>query len=376
MNPRVLVVDDEPAARDSLARALRQFDRKIEVLEAGSADEAWRTLGEQSVDVVLLDVAMPGRSGFDLLEQMAEARLLEAIPVVLVTGAGSDALRRRALDIGAADLLNKPVERADLFARLRNVLKMKSITDSLRRHEDELELLVAQKIAEIEHSRAALVVRLAKIAELHDDSTGNHVVRVGCYAEETAREMGLDAEFRKNILLSSPLHDLGKVAIPDAILLKSGPLSDEEWQVMRTHCELGARMLQEEPSLLRKVISSRPYFPVAQEHPDAVLAMASRIAGCHHEKWDGSGYPRGLKGEKIPLEARIVAVVDAFDALTTPRRYRKAVADDVALEILMADQGRHFDADVFDAFVSCFPRIKANRRALLESERGGLEQEA
>jgi HD-GYP domain-containing protein (c-di-GMP phosphodiesterase class II) len=199
---------------------------------------------------------------------------------------------------------------------------------------------------------------------MRDEVTGNHVVRVGCYAMEVAKQLGLDSGFRDLLLLSSPLHDIGKLAIPDDILRKPGPLTPDEWAVMHTHCELGARMLEEEPHLLRKVIGSGRYGFSGEVRPDPVLAMAARIALCHHERWDGKGYPRKLAREKIPLEARIVAVVDAFDALTTPRSYRKEVGDNVALQILMADQGSQFDPAVFDAFVECFPRVKAIRRAL------------
>lgn len=364
MSVTLLLVDDESNVTAALTRELRDLRGGWQVLAAACVSDAWRLLQSETVDIVVLDVSMPGRSGFDLLQDMADQGLLESIPVVMLTGEGDDELKRRAIEIGAADLLCKPAETIDLVVRIDNMLKLKAATDELRRHQAELEDLVAERTVKLERSRSSLIIRLAMIAEMRDSDTGNHIVRVGCYAEEIARQMGLEPEFRKLILLSSPMHDIGKIAISDAILLKRGPLTAEEWVVMRTHCELGATMLQEEPRLVAQVVRYGHFKAGNDARDDEVLSMAARIALCHHERWDGKGYPRGLREDEIPLEARIVAVADAFDALTTPRPYRAPVQEHTALEILMADQGSHFDHAVFDAFTECFPRIRAIRRSL------------
>jgi putative two-component system response regulator len=372
----ILLVDDEPSVTIALSRQLHRFKQDWQVLEIWSASGAWLIIHERPVDLLVLDVAMPVRSGFDLLEDMAAGELLESIPVVMLTGHGDSSLKRRALELGASELLDKPVETIDLVARISNVLKLKGAMDRLKTHQAELEGLVAERTLNLEWSRMSIAVRLAKIAEMRDEDTGNHVVRVGYFAEEIARTLGLDSAFRSQILLAAPMHDIGKLAIPDAILLKRGVLTTEEWAVMRTHCELGAKMLQAEPRMpTTSMANSRSTLP-GEPPEDTVLFMAAGIALNHHEKWNGEGYPLRLKRDEIPIESRIVAVADVFDALTTNRPYRTPMDESTALEMMMPNGGKHFDQEVLNAFFACFPKISEMRRSLLDPEGAAFREAA
>jgi putative two-component system response regulator len=358
----ILVVDDGLQETRRLSPALRKQRMGLDVVQSTSVDEAWSVLRHRPIDVVLLDVSSCENSGLRLLQLMADQGMLTEVPVVILAGEADEVARRTALDLGAGEIVGKPVDLGDLVARIKSVLK--ATRHAGKACGGEVEELVAARTAELERSRLALVIRLAKIAEMRDESTGNHVVRVGCYAEEVAAHLGMDCEYRKRILLSSPMHDLGKLFVPEEILRKPSALTRDEWDIMREHCEHGARMLHEEEHILTKVMSRGKHFADREYGPDPILAMAAGIALNHHERWDGQGYPRRVHGENIPLEARIVSLADAFDALTTVRPYRSAVPESVALEVMMADQGTQFDPAVFDAFVECFPRIQAIRRAL------------
>ena len=211
----------------------------------------------------------------------------------------------------------------------------------------------------------SIVCRLGMAAEFRDEDTGNHVIRVGCYGRAVAAAMGMPQSFLEMLLLAAPLHDIGKIGIPDSVLLKAGPLDDEEWTIMQRHCEIGERILREQS---KAVVPLFDWYSVelqsmidAWENHDPVLDMAASVALTHHEKWDGGGYPQKLSGEAIPLESRIVAIADVFDALTSNRPYRPARPEEEALTIIEATVGSHFDPRVHAAFLRSLPEIRAIR---------------
>ena len=276
-----------------------------------------------------------------------------------LAGVGAAELRRRALDLGATDLLTKPFEAEEAIARLRSALRLKSYQDHVKSQQERLEQKVAQRTAELADSRLDILWRLGKAAEFRDEATGHHVLRVACYSRLLGEALGLAPEQVEPLFLASPLHDLGKLGIPDHILSKPGTLSPAEWAVMQRHCEIGARILRQPPKLMKTLLVWRG---VTADHAaarvtDPLLEVAATIALAHHERWDGTGYPAGLRGNAIPLPARIVAVADAYDALRSDRPYRPALPAAQAQEVFAQEAGTHFDPDIYAAFVSCAERF-------------------
>jgi putative two-component system response regulator len=327
---------------------------------AKSAKEALELIASESPDAVVTDVFMEGATGFDLLSQIRADEDTASIPVIVVTGSREQGLKKEALGLGATDLLTKPVNREELIARLRNVLRLKEYQDQIKAHNAELEQRVEERTRQLSASRIEVILRLAKAAEFRDEETGNHVIRVGCYCRAIARTMGLDDEFVDRLFLASPLHDIGKIGIPDAVLLKPGKLTPDEWEIMKRHCEIGEQILRENSKVMSAFMEWGPDVASLRwigGHP--LMHMASSIAMTHHEKWDGSGYPRGLSGEEIPLESRIVAIADVFDALRSVRPYKPAFEEEKALEIIREGSGKHFDPRVVEAFLSCLDDIRA-----------------
>ena len=244
-------------------------------------------------------------------------------------------------------------------------MQTKTYQDDLRAMNEMLAEKVQRQNVDLAQSRMSVVCRLGMAAEFRDEDTGNHVIRVGCYSRAIAAAMGMPRSFLEMLLLAAPLHDIGKIGIPDSVLLKPGPLTDEEWAVMQRHCEIGECILREQSKVVVPLFDWYAVEPPAMketlENRDPVLEMAASIALTHHEKWDGGGYPRGLQGEAIPLESRIVAVADVFDALTSNRPYRPARPEEEALTIMEATVGSHFDPRVHAAFFRSLPEIRAIR---------------
>jgi len=351
MKSKILFVDDEPRFLAALDRVLHSQQSIWEMKFARSVDEALEALRENDFDAVISDINMPEKDGFQLLDTLAASASTQDIPVVILTGAGDHNLKRQALTRGATDLLNKPVEPEDLLARLHSVLRLKSFQDQLKNHSRLLEEKVQERAAALEATRLDILLRLGKAAEYRDEETGNHILRVGCTCRTLAEELDMTPEFVELIFLASPLHDIGKIGIPDKILLKPGKLTASERNIMEQHCAIGLDILQQEPSGMKAFLNwgrKNGSEPPVLENP--ILAMASTIALSHHEKWDGSGYPRGLKGEEIPLAGRIVAVADVYDALRSERPYKPAYSEVKTLAIMAEQTGRHFDPMVFSAF--------------------------
>ncbi|MCH7563268.1 MAG: HD domain-containing protein [Gemmatimonadetes bacterium] len=282
-------------------------------------------------DLVLLDLHMPGMDGFQVMEALQGlVPEGEYVPFVVLTGDLDPEIRARALSSGAKDFLAKPYEYNEVLLRIRNLLETRMLHQQLREHNDLLEEKVRERTKDLEETRTELLRHLAMAAEYRDDVTGRHAERVGVLSALLARRLGLSEEVVRLIRYAAPLHDVGKIGIPDSILMKSGPLSKAEFEVMKSHTHIGARIL------------AGGRFPL--------LELAGEIALTHHERWDGKGYT-GMAGERIPLVGRIVAVADVFDSLSHERPYKPACDLEEAMGIIEGGRGSHFDPRVVDAFV-------------------------
>ncbi len=375
MTPRILFVDDERQVLDGLRRLLEPYRRQWDLRFASVPEVAWEELHNAPVDVAVLDVCMPGTSGLELLQRMQDHPATRGVAVIMLTGLEDRTLKRQALELGAADLLNKPVQREDLVARLQSVLRFKAAQDALRRANAELEEKVQKRTRQLAQSRLDIIWRLGSLAEYRHAETGQHVVRVGYYSRLIAEAMGLDVEFQEMLFLAAPLHDIGKIAIPDRILLKRGPLSAAETAIMRRHCEIGERILRgRAPFGPWRPRAAGPLAPIVAEC-NPLLDKAATIALAHHERWDGTGYPQGLAGNQIPLEARIVAIADVFDALTSERPYRAALGREDALRIIGEQKGGQFDPEVHAAFFRALEDLQQVRQQWLDQFGGRWSEE-
>ncbi|MHB8635936.1 MAG: HD-GYP domain-containing protein [Fimbriimonadaceae bacterium] len=358
----LLFVDDEPDILSAMRRMLHGYRNEWTLLFAVGGQEALDTLAAKRIDAVVTDVNMPGVDGLELLTKVAGGAF-GFVPVIVVTGAAERDLKRRALELGAQDLLSKPVNHEDLIARLRSVLAVKHCQDELSIQNALLEDLVAERTAELAASRLELVVQLSKAAELRDVDTGNHVLRVAMFSKALAIELGMTEAEGDELLLASTLHDIGKIAIPDAVLRKEGSLDPLERTLMESHCIVGHRILTERDSALGTLL---PATMRLDAYAPRILSLAGNVARLHHERWDGRGYPDGLSGPSIPLAARIVAVADALDALRSQRPYKAALDWQTSRERILEAAGTHFDPAVCEAFVRAektLMEIDANMRA-------------
>jgi len=311
-------------------------------------------------------VVMPNVSGVDLLRELRRHSRFEDLPVIVLTASQNRLTRLEILELGVSDFLPKPVDEAELATRLRNVLQAKRYRDQIRHSAEVLERAVRVRTSELEASRRDVVLCLARAAEYRDYGTGRHVIRVGRYSALVAAALGMPTLFVEMIELAAQLHDVGKIGIPDSILHKPGPLTADEIAIMQRHAEHGGRIVA--PS----IESEPPHDVLRGLDPETsaqspVLRMASRIAMSHHEHWDGSGYPRRLSGTDIPLEARITAVADVFDALSTARPYKPAFPLPDCFALIAAQRGKQFDPSVADAFFATRPAIEAAFGELTDS---------
>jgi len=328
---RILIVDDEKASVRLLERMLRAAGWAN--LKSTYDPRTVRTIvGKFRPDLVLMDLHMPHASGLDVLEEIQPLLAEEAVPILMITADDTPEAREAALAAGASDFVAKPVDVVDLPPRVRNLLEVRFRRLQDRERPRSLDG-PAERTRDLEEIHVETLQRLALAAEYRDDLTrGEHVRRVGQTSALLARALGVPEDQVEMIRLAAPLHDLGKIAIPETILLKPGRLTPDEFEVMKTHTSIGAAMLS------------------GSRH--ALLQMAERIARSHHERWDGGGFPQGLRGEAIPLEARIVAVADAFDAMNSDRPYRKALSSEEVWDILVDGAGRQWDLAVVDALAS------------------------
>ena len=313
--PRLLLVDDEPTNLQLLRQVL-QADYRL--LFATDGARALQLAKEQRPDLILLDIMMPGMDGYAVCETLKSQPLTAHIPVIFITALTDIHDETRGFDVGAVDYITKPVSPPVVRARVRNHLSL-------------------VRIDELRSTRLQIVQCLGRAAEYKDNETGRHVIRMSLYAQQLALAAGCHPDWAQDLLHAAPMHDIGKIGIPDAVLLKPGPLDAQEWDVMRTHPHIGA-----------EIIGS---------HAAHVLQLARSIALAHHEKWDGSGYPYGLAGETIPLEARICAIVDVFDALTSTRPYKKPWSTEDAVAHIQSQAGKHFEPRLVELFVALLPQL-------------------
>ncbi|MEK6258424.1 MAG: HD domain-containing phosphohydrolase [Planctomycetota bacterium] len=355
---KILVVDDEPINVKVCHKYLRELGYE-QCLGVTDSTRAMATILTERPDLIILDVMMPVVSGVDLLRTIRAHEELAQLPVLILTAASDRTTKLTVLELGASDLLAKPIDPSELAPRVRNALTIKKYHDGLRDYAHTLEEAVRVRTADLEASRTDVIHCLARAVEYRDDHTGRHVERVGRYAGIIAEAMGLEAETCRMLQLAAQLHDVGKIGIADDVLLKPGRLTPEEYDRMQRHTLFGKKIVEQ--------MSDRDWEKVRQhvqigskilEAPRSpLLAMAARIALTHHERWDGTGYPLGLAGEDIPLEGRITAVADVFDALSSRRPYKPAFSLDKCFEILQQERGSHFDPNAIDAFFSQRDRI-------------------
>jgi len=327
---RILIVDDEDDNIQVLRRIL-EADGFVNIESTSDPFEVAALVIELDPDLILLDVVMPGMNGHEVLVQLRAAGAREPyVPVLVLTSDHSRQAQRDAFSLGAKDFLTKPLSPSEVRLRVRNLLETRMLHLALHDQNDILETRVNERTAELREARLQVLHRLARAAEYRDDDTGRHTRRVGQTASRIARAMGLPQKQVSRIRMAAPLHDVGKIGIPDAILLSAGKLSDAEYEVMKTHCRIGADLLASDDVPL--------------------LALAAEIALSHHERWDGTGYPNALSATDVPLSGRIVSVADTYDALTHARPYKGAWAPEAALEEIRRLTGRAFDPDVVAAF--------------------------
>jgi putative two-component system response regulator len=349
--PQLLIVDDEEPLRRWEERVVRENGYTCE--GAGDANTARARLQDDSYRLAMLDVNMPGDSGIELLSEIRREH--PEVAVLMVTGEDSTELAMSAIELGAYGYLVKPIGSGELIINVANALHRRSSEAHNQRVLERLQSAVHQRSDELAQalqslelseskvwaSQAETIFRLARMVEFRDEETGRHVHRMSSYCEILARQRGYSAEDAERLRLASQLHDVGKVAIPDGVLLKPGKLTPEEFEIIKGHTDAGYKMLLGSSS--------------------DIVQLGGLIAYTHHERWDGTGYPRRLAGEAIPQEGRIAAVADVFDALTSNRVYRAALPIKSATKMMRDERGRHFDPEMLDAFFLAQPEIEAVR---------------
>lgn len=327
----VLVVDD---VTENIAVLAGILQGQYRVIFSTNGPEALRLVQQESVDLILLDVMMPEMDGYQVCQRLKEHLPTAHIPVVFISALGEVADEARGLELGAVDYLQKPCHAS--IVRLRVRLHIEQHNQSLA-----LERRVRERTMELEDSRREIVRRLGRAAEYRDNETGMHVLRVGKVAQLLGQAAGLSEAQASLLQQAAPMHDIGKIGIPDHVLLKPGSLTPDEWSLMQTHATIGAEIIG--------------------DHDNELLRLARSIALTHHEKWDGSGYPRGLAGEAIPIEGRITAIADVFDALTSVRPYKNAWPLELALDFMRSQSGRGFDPALLALFFEQFDAVQRIR---------------
>ncbi len=336
----ILIVDDTPENIDLLSTILHDT---YKVRAALNGTQALKVLEKKiAIDMILLDVMMPDMDGYEVCRIIKSNPLWKQIPIIFITALSAQEDEQKGLDLGAVDYITKPINPAITKARIKTHL---ALYDQNR----ELERRVDIRTRELNESRLAIIRQLGRAAEYKDNETGLHVIRMSHYTRLIAEALADEAnEWTALMYQAASMHDVGKIGIPDHILLKPGKLDDLEWQFMRKHPEFGAEIIG--------------------EHDSELLQIAKEIALTHHEKWDGSGYPLGLKEDAIPLSGRIVAVADVFDALTTERPYKQAWSIEKAAEFITEAAGSHFDPDVVECFNRVLPEISKIKAEFAESD--------
>lgn len=334
---KVLVVDDTPENIDILVGILGEHYKVIVALDGA---KALMLAQKNPPDIILLDVMMPDMDGYQVCEQLKAQAVTRFIPIIFVTALSEVADEARGFAMGAVDYITKPLSAPIVLARVKTQL---ALYDQKRL----LESQVKERTQELDDTRHEIIRRLGRAAEYKDNETGLHVVRMSYFAKLLAEEAGLPEHFCDLIYNAAPMHDIGKIGTPDSVLKKPDKLDSTEWKEMQQHAAIGGEIIG--------------------EHQDPLLQMARRIALTHHERWDGTGYPNQLAGEAIPIEGRIVAIADVFDALTSVRPYKQAWSIDDTMALLEREAGKHFDPELVEHFKSALPQVLQIREAYQEA---------
>ncbi len=341
----VLVVDDEAPITEMIYQALTKAGYECHTAE--NAEKALGIMGNTPIDVVITDIRMPGMSGVELLEKVKADYDSD---VMVMTGFTENYNYESIVTAGASDFIQKPISFRELMIRLKRVLRMRYLLverDKINRRLEESIAEVEDTLRELDYAYQDTINRLVSAAEYRDEETGDHIVRMSRYCTLIAHKLGLSDEMVKLIRYASPMHDIGKIGIPDNILLKPGRLTDEEFETIKTHTTIGAKILANSKA--------------------EVLKVAHEIALNHHEKWNGKGYPRGMEKDKTPVSGRIVGIADTFDALTSKRPYKDPYPLEVALEIIRSERETSFDPEVVDVFLDSIDDIKRIKNEVNEN---------
>ncbi|MEO5346473.1 MAG: two-component system response regulator [Magnetococcus sp. YQC-9] len=356
---RIFVVDDTETNIDILLETLGDT---YEVSVALDGPTALEDIPDREPDLILLDVMMPGMDGYEVCRRLKQDPRTQKIPLIFVTAKQETEDETYGLELGAVDYITKPFSPAVVLARVRTHLQLARARRELAQANEVLEERVRQrteelhtKNLELEETRLEIIRRLGRAAEYKDNETGLHVIRMSHYSRLLALAAGMEEKWAETLFQAAPMHDIGKIGIPDLILLKPARLTSDEWNVMRSHPDIGGGIIGKQSSPL--------------------LETARVVALTHHEKWDGTGYPRGLSGENIPIEGRIVTIADVFDALTTKRPYKEAWPIPKAIELLKEGAGSHFDPRLVPLFIAILPKVLEVRESWKEQEEedGGVE---
>lgn len=344
---KILIVDDDPLIVDVLTVVLKE-GKYQNIFSTKDPYQVIPLYNKHRFDLIILDIQMPGMSGIKILQQLQKVVKSSFLPVVVLTAHGDPKIRKQVLGLGAKDFITKPFEHWEILLRIQNALHASLYHKQQVSLKDLLEGEIEKRTKEILETQFEIVHRLAVAGEMRDNETGAHVQRMSHICSLLSRKRGLGSEFSKLMLYASAMHDVGKIGIPDSILLKSKRLSPEERLVMQQHPEIGARIIG--------------------NHSAKLIALAREIAFYHHEKWDGSGYPQGLSGNQIPVSARIAAISDVFDALTSERPYKHAWPMEAVLETIQAESGKHFEPVMVELFLENLPEIIEIKDRYLDHE--------
>lgn len=345
MGPKILIVDDNPSNVLLLQRMLR-INNYTNIITTTDSRDVISLYLTNNPDLILLDLKMPYLDGFQVLEQLNQIKEDDFLPVIMVTAQNDKENRIKAFELGAKEFIGKPFDQSEVIMRIKNMLEIRLLHNKVREQNRRLEGKVIERTKELQDMQLELIQRLLRAAEFRDNATGNHITRIGLYAHELGVLLGLSKKHCEQLLHSSMMHDIGKIGIPDRILLKPAKLTPEEWEIMKLHTVKGSQILSGSSS--------------------EIIQMAEKIALTHHEKWDGTGYPHRLKGEEIPVESRITAICDVFDALLSVRPYKNMWELPDTIEEIRKSSGTHFDPLIANVFLDNLPIFIKIRSDLME----------